>query len=70
MKQERLKICITTNDIAVIENCSMRSASQKMHDMKEHFNKNKKHHRITFTDYADFTLIPLEELTPYRLQNN
>jgi hypothetical protein len=60
------KICITSSDIARIEGCSMRTASQKMLDMKLMFKKTAKHHKVTFTDYSKYTKIPLEELEQFR----
>ncbi|MCZ8091093.1 MAG: hypothetical protein O9265_11320 [Flavobacterium sp.] len=44
----------------------MRTASQKMLDMKLMFKKTAKHHKVTFTDYSKYTKIPLEELEQYR----
>ena len=69
MQRKILRICITTNDIAKIEECSARTASQKMSDMKVFFKKSEKRCKITFKDYAEYTLIPLDELEPFRLSS-
>ena len=66
MPKQTLRICITTKDIVIIEECSQRTASQKMNDMKVYFNKNNKRSKITFKDYAIYSSIPLEELEPFR----
>ncbi len=66
MSVRALKICITSNDIAQIEGCSMRTASQKMQDMKVYYKKTAKRHKVTFSDYAKFTRIPLEDLEHFR----
>jgi hypothetical protein len=65
-----LRICITTKDIIKIEECSQRSASQKMSDMRVFFGKIEKRCKITFADYATYSSIPLEELEPFRLPAN
>ena len=70
MSRTILRICITTKDIMSIEECSSRTASQKMSDMRVFFNKTEKGRKITFTDYAKYTGIPLEELEPFRLPPN
>lgn len=67
MSRKILRICITSNDIALIEGCSIRTASQKMNDMRVFFKKTEKRCKITFKDYAEYTRIPLDELEPYRL---
>lgn len=66
MPNKTLRICITTKDIVIIEECSQRTASQKMSDMRIYFNKNNKHNKITFNDYAIYSGIPLNELEPFR----
>ncbi len=66
MSVKLLKICITTSDIARIEDCSQRTASQKMTDMKVFYGKTEKRYKVTFRDYANYTKIPLEELEQYR----
>ncbi len=66
MSVKLLKICITTSDIARIEGCSQRTASQKMTDMKVFYGKTEKRYKVTFRDYANYTKIPLEELEQYR----
>ena len=70
MSRHILRICITTKDIMLIEECSQRSASQKMNDMREFYNKTESRHKITFKEYAKYTLIPLEDLEPFRLPPN
>lgn len=67
MSRKILRICITTNDIVKIEECSIRTASQRMSDMKVFFNKTEKHCKVTFKDYAEYSRIPLDELAPFRL---
>jgi hypothetical protein len=67
MQKRILRICITTNDIAKIEECSLRTASQKMNDMRVFFEKTEKRCKITFKEYAEFACIPLDELEPFRL---
>jgi hypothetical protein len=67
MSRKLLRICITSNDIAKIEHCSQRTASQKMSDMRVYFNKLEKRFKITFEEYAIYTGIPLSELESYRL---
>ncbi len=62
-----LRICITTRDIAFIEKCSQRTASQIMSDMRVFFDETEKRHKITFAEYAKYTRIPLEDLEPIRL---
>lgn len=66
MKNHLLRICITTNDIINIEECSQRTASQRMNDIRVFFKKEAKRCKITFKDYAEYSSIPLEELTPFR----
>jgi hypothetical protein len=66
MPVKRLKVIISTSDIAAIENCSARTASQKMNDIKAFFKKDKKRHKITFTEYSKYLGIPCDELEPYR----
>ncbi len=70
MAKTILRICITTKDIIQIEECSQRSASQKMSDMRVYFNKTEKRCKITFKEYATYTAIPLDDLEPYRLSPN
>ncbi|WP_396188118.1 hypothetical protein [Flavobacterium sp.] len=53
-----------------IEECSLRTASQKMSDMRVFFKKTEKRCKITFKEYATYTGIPLEELEPFRLPPN
>ena len=67
MSRNILRICITTKDIIAIEECSQRSASQKMSDMRAFYNKTESRHKITFKEYAEYTMIPLEDLEPFRL---
>lgn len=67
MSVKLLKICITTSDIARIEGCSSRTASQKMIDMKVFYGKTAKRYKVTFKDYAHYSGIPLEDLEPFRL---
>lgn len=67
MSRKILRICITANDIAKIEECSIRSASQKMSDMRVFFKKTEKRCKITFKDYAQYSQIPLDDLEPFRL---
>ena len=66
MRPKRLKVVISTSDIAAIENCSPRTASQKMNDIKAFFKKREKRHKVTFREYSEYTGIPCEELAPYR----
>jgi hypothetical protein len=66
MRVKTLKVVISTNDIAAIENCSPRTASQKMNDIKAFFKKREKRHKVTFKEYAQYLGIPFEELEPYR----
>lgn len=70
MSKTILRICITTKDIMSIEECSPRTASQKMSDMRVFFNKTEKRRKLTFTEYAKYTGIPIEELEPFRLPPN
>ena len=70
MSRTILRICITTKDIKNIEECSQRSASQKMSDMRVFFKKTEKRCKITFKDYAKYSAIPIEELEPFRLPHN
>ncbi len=70
MSRTTLRICITTKDIIQIEECSPRTASQKMSDMRVFFNKTEKRCKLTFREYANYTGIPLEELEPFRLPPN
>lgn len=70
MSKTILRICITTKDIIQIEECSPRSASQKMSDMRVYFNKKEKRCKLTFKEYAIYSGIPLEELEPFRLPLN
>jgi hypothetical protein len=70
MSKTILRICITAKDIISIEECSQRTASQKMSDMRIFFKKTVKGRKITFTDYAKYTGIPIEELEPFRLPPN
>ncbi len=67
MSRKLLRICITTNDIAKIEECSPRTASQKMNDMRVYFGKLEKRFKITFKEYAEYSRIPLDDLEPFRL---
>jgi hypothetical protein len=41
-----------------------------MSDMRAYFKKTEKGRKITFTDYAKYTGIPIEELEPFRLPPN
>jgi hypothetical protein len=66
MKGKNLRIYITTNDIAQIELCSMRSASQRMNDLKVFYNKNEKRYKITFDEYAKYRGVPIVDLEPFR----
>lgn len=70
MLKRNLRICITTKDIIEIEECSQRTASQKLSDMRVFFNKTEKRCKITFSEYATYTGIPLEELEPFRMPPN
>ena len=70
MSRTILRICITTKDIMSIEECSQRSASQKMSDMRAFFDKKETRYKITFKDYATYTGIPLEDLEAFRLPPN
>ncbi len=67
MSRKLLRICITTNDIAKIEECSPRTASQRMNDIRVFFGKTEKRFKITFKEYAEYSSIPLDDLEPYRL---
>jgi hypothetical protein len=60
------KIIINSSDIESIENCSKRTASERLRDIKTFFNKTEKRHKITFKEYAEYLRIPLEELDSYR----
>ena len=64
-----LRICLTTNDIANIENISPRSATQRMQDIRVFFRKPEKRKKITFKEYSEYSGIPLEELEQYRSSN-
>jgi hypothetical protein len=66
MPVKTLKVVVSTNDIAAIENCSTRTASQKMNDLKAFFKKREKRHKITFNEYALYLGISCDELEPYR----
>jgi hypothetical protein len=66
MSKGYLRICIRTADIIAIEDCSQRTASSCMADMKVFFKKENKHFRITFKEYAKYRGIPLEDLDYYR----
>jgi hypothetical protein len=66
MRVKTLKVVISTNDIAAIENCSARTASQKMNDIKAFFKKREKRHKVTFKEYAQYIGISCDELEPYR----
>lgn len=66
MSEKKLRICITSNDIAKIECCSIRSASQKMQDIRVFSNKTDKRFKVTFTDYASYSGISIDELEPFR----
>ena len=66
MPVKTLKVVISTNDIATIENCSPRTASQKINDIKAFFQKLEKRHKITFKEYAQYIGVSCEELEPYR----
>lgn len=66
MRVKTLKVVVSTNDIAAIENCSARTASQKMNDIKAFFKKREKRHKVTFKEYAQYLGILCEELEPYR----
>lgn len=70
MSRTILRLCISTKDIIQIEECSPRSASQKMSDMRVFFNKIDKQYKITFKEYSEYSGIPLEDLEPYRLSPN
>ena len=70
MSRTILRICITIKDIMSIEECSPRTASQKMSDMRAYFKKTEKRCKITFRDYAEYSGIPIEELEPFRLPPN
>jgi hypothetical protein len=70
MSRTILRICITTKDITSIEECSQRTATQKMSDMRVFFNKTEKRCKLTFKEYATYTGIPIEELEPFRLPPN
>jgi hypothetical protein len=67
MSKPILRICITSNDIIKIEECSVRTATQKMSDMRVFFDKKEKRCKITFKDYAEYSRIPLDDLEPFRL---
>ena len=53
MAKTILRICITTKDIIQIEECSQRSASQKMSDMRVYFNKTEKKYAFDFRIMKD-----------------
>ena len=61
-----LRIIINTYDILSIEKCSQRTASQKMYDMRVFFNKIGKRYKMTFTEYAIYSGIDIEEIEAYR----
>ena len=66
MKNMPYSICITTKDIANIKGCSDRNARLLLGDIKSYFNKEEKHHAVTFKEFSEYTRIPLEELEPFR----
>jgi hypothetical protein len=66
MKNTKLKIIINTSDIVRIENCSNRTACQRLNDIKLYYKKYEKRKKITFKEYATYTGISLEELEPFR----
>lgn len=65
MKSIPKRICLTTKDIANIKGCSDRHARLIMGDIKSYFNKEERHHFITFKEFSDYTKIPLEEIEPF-----
>ncbi len=66
MRNMPYRICITTKDIALIKGCTQRNARLIMDDIKSYFDKEEKHHMITFKEFAEYTRIPMEELEPFR----
>ena len=66
MPTKILKIIVNTSDIVRIENCSTRTASQKLAEMKVFYKKFERRNKITFKEYAAYLDIPLEELEPFR----
>jgi hypothetical protein len=67
MPQQILRVVIKTGDIAKIEECSNRTASQTMSDMRVFFKKTNKRYKMTFIEYAIYVCIPIDELAPFRL---
>lgn len=65
MKGVPKRIVITAKDIAIIEGCSERKGRDVIDEIRVFFKK-EKHHRITFTDYARFANVSVEELEDFR----
>jgi hypothetical protein len=67
MKNVPKRICVTTKDIANIKGCSDRQARQIKSDIKAYFNKEERHHFVTFKEFSDYTKIPLEDIEAFIL---
>jgi len=67
MTDQILRVIIKTGDVARIQECSIRTASQTINDMRTFFKKIDKRCKMTFREYALFVQIPLDEFEPYRI---
>lgn len=66
MAKKNYRIILRNSDIANIENCSPRTAAQRMNDMKIYYKKPEKRTKITFIEYSKYLEIPIEEFAPFR----
>lgn len=60
------KLIITSSDIERLENCSKRTANERIRDIKTYFKKTERRHKVTFKEYSEYTGISMEDLDPYR----
>jgi hypothetical protein len=66
MTRKIQKLIITSSDIERVENCSKRTANERIRDIKAFFKKTERRHKVTFKEYSKYTGISLEDLDPYR----
>jgi hypothetical protein len=66
MTKKIQKLIITSSDIECLENCSKRTANDRIRDIKTYFKKTERRHKVTFKEYSQYTGILLEELDSYR----
>jgi len=61
MKTSVKRLCINTNDIAIIKGISIRHARNIYNDIKV-FYKKEKHQSVSFKELSEYIDLPIEEI--------